>query len=108
MIKSYEMSREQQSCKVSVNGAFTAELVPELKRSLQQELLQETREVVFDLRATGMLDSSGIGLLIATFNTLRARQATVEVINASPEIFGLLSNMRLVTRLNVTACLEER
>ncbi len=58
MAASYQVERTGVNCKVSVNGALTDILVPELKQALNRELQQETREVLFDLRQTTMLDSS--------------------------------------------------
>ena len=54
---------------IAVTGDLTAPLVPALQASLKQELAKGAREVVFDLGAIEALDSSGIGLLIATSNS---------------------------------------
>jgi anti-anti-sigma factor len=58
-------------------------------------------EVVFDLGQAAMLDSSGIGLLIAAYNTVSRRQGRLHVVNVSGDVFQLLQTMRLVSRLNV-------
>ena len=108
MAASYRVTRTNANCKVSLSGALTAILVPELKEALRRELQQETRELVFDLEETTMLDSSGIGLLIATSNSLSRKGATLRVINPVHEIYELLGHMRLVTRLNVQASAEHR
>ena len=50
-----------------------------------------------------MLDSSGIGLLIAAHNSLARKEGRVRVVNASADVFRLLQSMRLVGRLNVQA-----
>ncbi len=101
MATSYRLTRSKSDCYVSVSGALTAIVVPEVKELLRKELEQETREIVFDLRDTTMLDSSGIGLLIASGNSIARKGGNVRVINAVEEIYELLSNMRLVARLNV-------
>ena len=59
-------------------------------------------EIVFDLAATVMLDSSGIGLLIATSNTIARQQGRVRVLNLSADILRLLQSMRLASRLNAS------
>lgn len=101
MATSYRVDRADAKCKVSVSGAFTAIMIPELKEALKRELQQPVKELVFDLRETTMLDSSGIGLLIASSNTLSHKGGAIKVINPAAEIYELLTNMRLVSRLNV-------
>jgi anti-anti-sigma factor len=96
-----EQKEEQGSVKLT--GDLTAILVPELKTGLRETLGRGARELVFDLARTAMLDSSGIGLLIATANSVAQTGGRVRVTNVSPDIFRLLQSMRLTARLNVTA-----
>ena len=49
-----------------------------------------------------MVDSSGIGLLIAASNTLSQKNGRLAVVNTAPEILRLMQSMRLVTRLNIS------
>lgn len=101
MISTYEIDSVGSNCRVAIRGALTAILVLELKQALRRELQGGARELVFDLGETSMLDSCGIGLLIASGNTLNHKGGTVRVINPSRDVFQLLSNMRLVSRLHV-------
>jgi anti-anti-sigma factor len=103
MATTYRVTRTNSNCNVAVSGALTAIVVPELKEALRKELQQETSELVFDLEETTMLDSSGIGLLIAASNSLSRTHGTIRVINPISEIYKLMSNMRLLSRLNVVA-----
>jgi anti-anti-sigma factor len=96
-----EQKEEQGS--VRLGGDLTAILVPELRAGLKETLNKGARELVFDLNRTAMLDSSGIGLLIATANSLALSGGRIKVTNAGPDIFRLLQSMRLTGRLNVTA-----
>ena len=103
MATTYRLTRTDSNCMVTVSGALTAIVVPDLKEALRKELQQETSELVFDLAETTMLDSSGIGLLIATSNSLSRLHGAIRVINPIGEIYKLMSNMRLLARLNVVA-----
>jgi len=47
-----------------------------------------------------LLDSSGIGLLIAASNSLAAKKGSVRLVNVSADIMHLLQSMRLAARLN--------
>ena len=87
---------------VQLMGDLTAVLVPDLQAGLKQVLQKGVRNLVFDLTSTRMLDSSGMGLLIAAANSLAAIGGKVRVTNVSPDIFRLLQSMRLTLRLNVS------
>jgi anti-anti-sigma factor len=87
---------------VTLTADLTAVIVPRLQEKLRSALQRKVADVKFDLRNTVMLDSSGIGLLIAAYNSLGRGQGCVSVINASADILNLIQNMRLTRRLNVT------
>ncbi len=101
MVK-YIVEKKGQHSSVKLTGDLTAVLVPELQAALKKELSKGTRELVFDLENTTMLDSSGIGLLIASANSMAHLEGEVRVTNVRPDIFRLLQSMRLTLRLNVT------
>ncbi|MBS1802415.1 MAG: STAS domain-containing protein [Acidobacteria bacterium] len=93
---------EGQCGVVAIQGDFTALVVPEIGRELKDMVAKGARQLVFDLSDTYMLDSSGIGLLIAAANTVASHAGSVRVTNVSAEIFRLLQSMRLVNRLQVS------
>jgi anti-anti-sigma factor len=94
-------SKELQAS-VQLLGDLTAVLVPDLQAGLKQVLREGAQNLVFDLTTTKMLDSSGMGLLIAAANSVAPIGGKVRVTNVSPDIFRLLQSMRLTVRLNVT------
>ena len=98
----YTIEQMGQELVVTLASDLTASVVAGLQGSLKERLGQETTGVVFDLGETQVLDSSGVGLLIATSNTMAKRQGKVRVIQVSEEIHHLLRSMRLVSRLNAT------
>jgi anti-anti-sigma factor len=89
-------------CRVRLDGDLTASRVPELQALLKRELEQPIEEMIVDMTGTVMLDSSGIGLLIASFNSVGRKGGRFRIENAAPPIFQLLQSMRLVNRLNVS------
>lgn len=101
-MSSYRMEPTDGGCRLCVNGGLTVVLVPELQQALKAEVGRGAHNITFDFAETRMVDSSGIGLLIATSNTLAQNNGTLAVINAAPEILRLLRSMRLVSRLNVS------
>jgi anti-sigma B factor antagonist len=91
---------------VKLTGDLTAVLVPDLQAGLKEMVNKGARELVFDLASTTMLDSTGMGLLIAAANSVVPNGGTVRVTNVCPDIFRLLQSMRLTTRLNVSGRAE--
>jgi len=57
--------------------------------------------VVIDLVGVEMVDSVGIGVIIAAHNTLSQAGRELKVINVTKDIFGLFSTMRLNRRFTV-------
>lgn len=104
LMPSYNFETTGQQCQVRLEGDLTASQVPDLQAALKEQLAQfpQVNELVFDLAQTAMLDSSGIGLLIAASNSLGRRQGKVRVTNVSGDIIQLLQSMRLAARLNAS------
>jgi anti-anti-sigma factor len=102
----YVFEQKDQQGSVRLTGNLTAVLVPGLQAGLKEMLNKGARELVFDLASTAMLDSSGMGLLIATANSLAPNGGKVRVTNVCPDIFRLLQSMRLTARLNVSGRAE--
>jgi anti-anti-sigma factor len=97
----YTIQRNDNQCLVILDGNLTAPIVSGLQSQLKDHLDSGARDVSFDLAKTEMIDSRGIGLLIATNNSLATRKGTMQVLNVSGEILQLMQNMRLISRLNV-------
>ena len=102
----FAIERENEQGSVKLTGDFTAVMIPGLQASLKEMLEKGTRDLAFDLARTQMLDSSGIALLIASANSMKARGGRIRVTNVCPDIFRLLQNMRLILRLNVSGRAE--
>ena len=98
----YTIENSGTQCRVVLGGNLTAALVPKLQAALQQELARGVGQVVFDLSQVSALDASGIGLLIATYNSLGGSQGKLNVINVSLDILQLMQGLRLVHRFSVT------
>jgi len=87
---------------VTLKGDLTALVVPEMQGELREMVKLVARELTFDLSKAAMLDSSGIGLLIAAAHSVAPEGGSIRVTRVSADIFRLLQSMRLVTRLNVS------
>jgi anti-anti-sigma factor len=98
----YAMERLGLECRVVLNGDFTSPIVADLQGSLKRELDNGCRTVVFDLSSTTMVDSSGIGLLIATANSLNRNKGDMRVVKVSEDVLQLFRHMRLADRLHAS------
>src|SRR5664279_2850974 len=99
---SYVIEQKETEGHIMLTGDLTAGLVPDLQAALKSLLAKGGTDFLFDLKSTVMLDSSGMGLLIATSNSLARAGGRMRVINVSPDILRLLQCMRLAGRLNVS------
>lgn len=98
----FVMKRDGAILRIETGQQLTAATASDMQAALKNEIADGAREMVFDFKATTTLDSTGIGLLIATGNSLRTCQGKISLINVSDDIMKLLQSMRLAERLNVT------
>ncbi len=99
-MSNYTIENSGAECRIAVSGEFEVSMIAELQPILRQELEKGAMSIVFDFLQTTLLDSSGIGLLIATGNTLTKKNGKVGIVNVPPEIMRVLTSMRLAARLN--------
>lgn len=106
-METFAVEHHDHKLGIRLTGDLTAETVPELQLSLRTHLAAGASTITFDLAETIMLDSSGIGLLIAAANSVARSGGHVEITRVSPEIYQLFQCMRLVDRLHVSASQPE-
>jgi anti-anti-sigma factor len=98
-----DISINLRKCIITLSDNFTNEEIPVLWEALKNRLAGEIDTLVFDLKATTNLDSSGIGFFIAACKAMRKVQGNIRVINVQPDIMRLFQNVRLVEWLNVSS-----
>jgi len=101
MSHGFTIDRRDQSCVITLQTDLTAALVASLQAAVRQALSEDVKQVDVDLDKATMLDSSGIGFLIAMANTLSRSGGHISVVNVSKDIRNLLHSMRLTARLDV-------
>ncbi len=74
---------------------IVASTAPELKTELLKFIEGGVKELTVDLDNVGMVDSVGLGVLIAAHNSLHKTDGTFSVVNASEDIYKLFQVMRL-------------
>jgi anti-sigma B factor antagonist len=94
--------RDGDKAVVSPGGDILASTAPGLRAALRDLIGAGARELVVDLDGTSMVDSTGLGLLLAAFNSVRAAGGTFAVIHASDELLELFRAMRLHQHFRVS------
>ena len=75
---------------------------PNCVSKMREIVAEGIRELVVDLADVHMVDSSGIGLLISAYNSLRKVGGRLAVIHASAEILELFQTMRMHQHFSVS------
>lgn len=76
--------------------------VGELRTMLRIVTGENCRDLVLDLRQVRMIDSSGIGLLVAAHNSMRRQAGRLSVVHASADILHLMRSMRIHQHFSVS------
>ncbi|NIA18987.1 MAG: STAS domain-containing protein [Xanthomonadaceae bacterium] len=71
-------------------------VIKDFQRELQEIVAEKPAELVIDLEGVGLVDSTGLGLFIAAYNSLKQNQGTVTIINAKDNVLDVL----MMTHLN--------
>ncbi len=80
---------------------IVASMAGDFKNELLSAINDSSGEVVIDLQGVEMVDSVGIGVIIAAHNTLNSSDRKLKVINVTKDIYGLFTTMRLNRRFTV-------
>ncbi len=78
-----------------------ASMANEFRAELNTQIQEAPNELVIDLAGVEMVDSVGIGIIIATHNSLDQKGGKLKVINIAEDIYGLFSTMRLDRHFSV-------
>lgn len=84
------------------HGDLTVVTAQEIRIQLKDLIRGGLRELVIDLTNTRVIDSTGIGLLVATHNSLHRIDGMLVLINVSRELFELLKAFRLDKHFSIT------
>ena len=73
----------------------------ELKRDFSRHISNDELFIRVDLKNVTMIDSLGIGVLVATRNSLKEAQGDFSIVNLSNELTQLFANMKIIEFLNI-------
>lgn len=90
-----EYTKDGEKYIVRISQNIVASGVNELKEELAKLLKEGADQLTIDLEGVELIDSMGLGVLIATHNSLRKKGTFLVVIHACDNIRKLFQDMRL-------------
>ncbi|MBI5967933.1 MAG: STAS domain-containing protein [Deltaproteobacteria bacterium] len=90
-----EILRKEKQVIIVPGKDTVASMVQDFKRELRSLVEEGVRELIIDLAGVGLIDSVGLGVLIATYNSLRKVGGRLILTQVSREIYCLFKTMRL-------------
>ncbi len=85
---------------------IVASTIGELEKELEVLIQEAPKEIEIDMYGIKMIDSIGIGILIATHNTIGKNGGILIVTNVSSDIYKVFSVMRLNHHFKIEKALE--
>ncbi|MBN2706803.1 MAG: STAS domain-containing protein [Deltaproteobacteria bacterium] len=90
-----EISKHEDRITVTLEGDLTSETLNDFRDSIQAEINAGGRDFVIDFRNTVVIDSMGIGCLVATYNTLKQEGGSISLRNLPDNLKEVFQIMRL-------------
>jgi anti-sigma B factor antagonist len=98
----FEVRMEGKVAVVTPHGDVLASSMPELRPAMRNLVQSGIGEMVVDLTSTVMIDSTGLGLLLAAFNSMTKAGGKFSIVHASAEIVELLETMRMHQHFSIS------
>ena len=90
-----EILRQQDQATITPQSDMVASMAGEFKGELKALLDQGIKDLTIDIGAVEMIDSVGLGVLIAACNSIGRVGGNLTIRNASKDIHSLFKTMRL-------------
>ncbi len=90
-----EVKRENGVLTIIPEKDIVSEEINVLKLEIIELIEEEVMDIVLDLKSVNMIDSSGIGVIITTRNSLAKSNKKLKVINIEKDILRMFKIMKL-------------
>jgi anti-anti-sigma factor len=97
-----DVMRDGRKATIAPAGDIVASMAGTLKPRLKNMVHDGVDTLVFDLARTTMVDSVGIGLIVAAHNSVQKSGGSISVIHASKDLLDLFKALRLDQHFSVT------
>jgi anti-sigma B factor antagonist len=92
---------------VSVSGELDAHVAPQLQAELDPITAKHGASVVIDLSEVGFIDSSGLGVLVATLKHVREADGRLDVVVSRPRVLKVFKLTGLDAVIPLHSTLDE-
>ncbi|MBN2810074.1 MAG: STAS domain-containing protein [Deltaproteobacteria bacterium] len=86
---------------ITLEGDFTSDLLNDFRSAIQQEIQSGCTSFTVDFKDTVIIDSMGIGCLVATYNTLKQKGGDIQLSNVPENLRDVFQVMRLDRILSI-------
>ncbi len=86
---------------IALEGDFTSDLINDFRVAIQQEIEDGRTSFTIDFTDTVIIDSMGIGCLVATYNTLKQKGGEMQLSNVPENLRDVFQVMRLDRILSI-------
>lgn len=83
------------SVRIKPAGDVVADKVESLRAELSAAVATGADKITVDMESVSIIDSSGIGVLISAFNSLKKKNGNLEIVNLNENITKMFKIMRL-------------
>lgn len=90
-----QVKRDKSQATITLEKDLVASLVPDLKSTMKNLLQEGVTHMDIDFSQVNIVDSTGIGCLIAAHNSLSKSGGGLTIFGVSGDIYELFSSMRL-------------
>ncbi len=97
------IQKEDTRATFSPTANIVASELEVMRSALQQLLADGVTELEMDLSNVKMIDSMGLGMIVATHNSLKKSTGIFTVVHASKELYDLFRSMRLTQHFSVSS-----
>jgi anti-anti-sigma factor len=96
-----EIIREENKITIRPNDNIVASISHEFREELLSLIEEGEKGLIVDMKDVLIIDSVGIGILVAAHNSLSKYGEKLTVINLSEDIYQLFKTMRLDQHLEI-------
>jgi anti-anti-sigma factor len=96
-----EIIREENKITIRPNDNIVASISHEFREELLSLIEEGDKGLIVDMKDVLIIDSVGIGILVAAHNSLSKYGEKLTVINLSEDIYQLFKTMRLDQHLEI-------
>lgn len=86
---------------IALEGDLTSANLNDFRAMVQEEIEAGNKEFCIDFAGAAIIDSMGIGCLVATYNSLRQKEGTIQLSNVPENLKDVFQVMRLDRILSI-------